>query len=278
MESSKYYIPGKQINTYISEPQIWRWFNNIAIEVEEENFTELEKEGIVEYYKEAGLMRTWRRNFFRHHFSFNLVKTVNYLFSHLGNPKILDLGCGIGTQSILFAILGAEVISVDLDHLALDILRKRKELYQRICKRELNISIYEGNAFEIDYNAFFPLDGVFSMFAFNMMQPSNELLNKIIPILQPGGRFVIFDGNCSSWIPKIMPSRRRNVLSPVQLSQYLEKSGLTVSGYEGCIAIPPIIWALIPDFILTSIDNLLAKSLFFSVSYQVFANRGGQKL
>ena len=38
---------------------------------------------------------------------------------------VLDLGCGIGTQAILFAKAGAEVLAVDLSQKSLEIARKR---------------------------------------------------------------------------------------------------------------------------------------------------------
>jgi len=272
-KTSELYIPELQNRSRITEPQMWRWFNNITMEVEEENFAKSEKEKILKYYEDAGLLKSWRRFFFRHHFSFNLTEAVNYLFSHLHNPKILDLGCGIGTQSILYAILGAEVISMDLDRSALTLLRKRQQLYQQACERGLNITIYEANALEFDYSIISSLDGIFSMFALNMMQPSTKLLERIVPALRIGGRLVIFDGNCCNWSQKVFPTRRRNTLSPKQLSQQLRDLGFTIAEHKGGIAIPPLIWTLMPDFILRPIDKTLTKSWFFSVSHQIFAER-----
>jgi len=279
---NKLHIPKIQNESRIFESQIWRWFNNMSIEFEE-CFTQSEKKILLKYFetakllkyynKETGLLKWWRRSFFRHHFLLNLTESVNYLFSNVQRPKILDLGCGIGTQSILYAMLGAEVIGIDLDSSALALLKKRQQFYQQVCERELNITIYEANALKFDYDSIFPLDGVFSMFAFNMMQPSTKLLEKIVPALRIGGCLVIFDGNCDSWVQKVFPNRPRNTLSPTQLFQQLRDLGFTIVDHKGGIAIPFLIWALMPNFIRQPIDNVLTKSWFFSVSHQIFASK-----
>ena len=276
------YIPENQSVSRISEPQIWRWFNNMSIEFEEW-FTQSEKEALLKYFEtakllkyynqEIGVLKWWRRPFFRHHFTRNLTKAVNYLFTNTQSPKILDLGCGIGTQSILYAVLGAEVISTDFNRSALTLLRRRQQFYQQACERELNITIYEANALKFDYNSISPLDGVFSMFAFNMMQPSTELLKKIALAIRPGGRLVIFDGNRCSCVQKVFPSRCGNPLSPIQLSQQLRDLGFTIAEHKGGIAIPPLIWILMPTFILRPIDKILTRSWFFSISHQIFASK-----
>lgn len=276
--SKDLYVPERETASHISEPQMWRWFSNIRKEVEGGDLTDSEKEHILDYYLDVGLLKSRRRNFFRHHFSFNLAKATNYIFSHPRNPRILDLGCGIGTQSILYAMLGAKVVSIDLEHSALSILRKRQRMYQQMCDQELDITIYHSDTLDFDYSIISPLDAVFSMFAFNMMQPSAELLKRIAPALQPGGRVVIFDGNCCCWVQKVFPSCRRDTLSPAQLSQQLGDLGFITTQHEGGIAIPSLIWALTPNSMVRPINNILTKSWFFSVSHQIFAEKEGKVL
>ena len=213
-------------------------------------------------------MRAWRRPFFKHHFSDRLSIATNFLFGHSRKPKILDLGCGVGTQSLFYAALGAEVISIDMDTKSLDILRKRRDIYQQACGRQLNISLYNANALEFDYQTISPLDGIFSMFAFNMMQPSSALIPKLAASLKSRGRLVIMDGNRSCWINRFF--RRRQVLSPVQLVSSLEKAGIKIIQHEGCYAVPPFLWAFTPTFLIKQVDRFLTKTWFFSVTHQVF--------
>jgi 2-polyprenyl-3-methyl-5-hydroxy-6-metoxy-1,4-benzoquinol methylase len=59
--------------------------------------------------------------------------------------KVLEIGCGIGTDTINFARHGAEVAAVDLSERSLEIARRRAEIFgfaDRIC-------FYHGNAEEL---------------------------------------------------------------------------------------------------------------------------------
>lgn len=63
-------------------------------------------------------------------------------FSAWKNKKVLEIGCGIGTDTINFARAGAEVTAVDLSSESLDLARKRAEVFGYSDR----ISFYEVNA------------------------------------------------------------------------------------------------------------------------------------
>jgi 2-polyprenyl-3-methyl-5-hydroxy-6-metoxy-1,4-benzoquinol methylase len=46
-------------------------------------------------------------------------------FDRWAGKRVLDLGCGIGTQSISFALAGADVVAIDLSSASLEIAAKR---------------------------------------------------------------------------------------------------------------------------------------------------------
>jgi len=62
------------------------------------------------------------------------------------NKKVLEIGCGIGTDTIEFARAGATVTAVDLSEKSLEIARKRAEVYGLSNK----ITFYQANAEELD--------------------------------------------------------------------------------------------------------------------------------
>ena len=61
-------------------------------------------------------------------------------FERWRGKKVLEIGCGIGTDSINFARAGADITVVDLSHESLDVCRKRFEVFG------LEANFYEGDA------------------------------------------------------------------------------------------------------------------------------------
>lgn len=60
--------------------------------------------------------------------------------------KVLEIGCGLGTDTISFALAGASVTTVDLSEKSIELAKKRAELFGVSDK----IVFYQGNAEELD--------------------------------------------------------------------------------------------------------------------------------
>jgi len=258
----------------MSESDVWAWYNNIVEELEHINFSAREEALVRSYYESAGLLKKWRRGFFRHHYSSSFASAARFLVDDNANSRILDIGCGIGTQSLFLALLGHEVIAVDLDRTSLAILGKRQRFYEEVAGRRLNIIYQNKNAFDVEYEKLSPINGVYSMFAFNMIQPSSTLLQEIVPSLSSCARVAIIDGNSVSWISKWLLRRRRNTWAPVEFSQYLAKQGFSVIDHRGGVALPPVLFAFkATRGAVIVIDRWLCSSWRFAVSHQVLARR-----
>ncbi len=268
----KIWLPNKNIKA-LEYQDIVRWYDNIKIELQSNFLTNKDKQIISNYYRNAGLYdNPLKKSFFHHHFSYKLATVISLLHKEgIENKKILDLGCGIGTQSLLFSILGGEVIALDTDDDSLRILRLRKEFYEHILKKTLPITIIKANALNFNYPRYGPFDVVYSLFSFNLMQPTKELLNLLTPSISPDAFFIVQDGNKNMWFNKLF--RKRNVLSKNELQSELKKSGFHEITSMGGYAVPPIFWFFIPSFILQRIDSILSKSDFFSGSYLYIAKK-----
>lgn len=264
------YIPEKD---KLAKENIWRWYQNVALEMGLLDLSDEEKEAFSEYYREAGLLRRCRQPFFRQHYSNTFEQASRYLLGNESKPRIIDLGCGTGTQSLYLALMGASVAAFDMDTVALEIFRKRIDCYQKSSGRQLDIAIYETNTLTFDYEQIGPIDGVYSMFAFNMMQPSDELVEKLDRVMKKGARIAIIDGNNLSWLPRIVPSRRRNVWSPEIFRQKLERRGYKIDGHQGGIVFPPFMWRATPRVLLKPLDQFLSQYWLFPISHQILAEK-----
>jgi SAM-dependent methyltransferase len=251
----------------------WAFYLNIPMELEAGFLSESEQKYLQDYYSEAGLLRGYRRAFFKHHFSMTFHHASRFLLESKDTPTILDLGCGSGTQSLLLSLLGARVVGVDMDEVALGILEKRRRFYEEQAGRSLDLSVHCVDSFKFDYAAIAPIDGVHSTFAFNMMQPSSKLISTIEPHLAEGARIAILDGNSISWLPRFWPPRRRNAWSPRQFRAELERRGFAITYHRGGVALAPLFWACGLTRLMTGIDGILSRNWLFPISHQILAQR-----
>ncbi|HZF15716.1 MAG TPA: class I SAM-dependent methyltransferase [Steroidobacteraceae bacterium] len=265
------YMPTRCV--HFGEDDAWRWYANIAVEMANGELSEDAQMQMRTYYLEAGLLRRMRQRFFRRHFVLAVSDTIQQIFATRSTPRILDLGCGLGTQSILFAALGAKVIALDLDARALQVLRERIKNYERKFGRTLAIDVQVADSLTFDYSMHSPIDAVFSMFAFNMMQPSELLVRRILDGCAADADICILDGNNESWLARLVPSRRRKVWSPDKLRERLSELGFDVVRHGGGVSLPPAVWNVRATKLLTTLDDRLNRSWLAPVSYFLIARR-----
>lgn len=244
---------------------IYSFMKNIEIELQEIDFSELQKMTIAGYYRDAGLLdNPQKERFFFHHFCHPLAKTIKTI-SINQKLRILDLGCGMGTQSLIFCLLGHEVIAIDLESGSLEILMKRKKYYENMLHMDLDLTVRKADAFKFDYSEYGPFDVVYSLFAFNMMQPGSELIKLLVPHLSANAFFIIQDGNRESLYNRLY--RTRDVLSKSELHAKFVQNGFTFVSSEGLISLPPRCWTRGDHKFIIGFDKILSKSRLFANSY-----------
>ena len=260
----------------ISRKDIFRYLENLEIEISRNLFTQNELLLLRDALYGKFLDKS-RRPFFLYHFLPLWMNSVQILFREITKPTIIELGCGTGTSSLLFAMLGAKVIGIEMDADLVGICNKRKQFYERHVG-ELNAEFYQANTFEFPFEKHAPVDAFFSLFAFNLMKPTNRLLGRMVPALKKGGKIVIIDGNTDNLYSYIIPSRRRlGVLSPSMMKKEMERLGCRVVSLKTHCGIPPFIFrSAITRDIFIRMENII-KSLglhrFFGVSYTIVAEK-----
>jgi SAM-dependent methyltransferase len=249
-----------------SRDDIWNWYHNVQLELAAKYLDASQQAYLSAYYNEAGLLHKWRRSFFRRHYAEPFGQALTFLLDSKHQPLILDLGCGTGTQSLAFALCGASVVALDLDTNALSVLERRKQFYEEKTGKTLNITTCAADVFDFDLSQIPPIDGLYSLFAFNLMQPTAALLGRLAPRFASQARIAVQDGNRLSWLSHL-PGRRRQVLSPLELDQMLTGLEFTQVTLEGGVSIPPPAWAVLPYDWLSIVDSTFNQTWFWPISY-----------
>ena len=112
-----------------------------------------------------------------------LLPTIRDFLScfNKSKPKVLDLGCGPGQESMRLAKEGAEVIGIDFSRESIKIARERNN----------EIPFYEMDFFDIDISLG-KFDGIFACSSLIHINENDlhKLLDRINSILYPGAYFM----------------------------------------------------------------------------------------
>jgi SAM-dependent methyltransferase len=262
--------------SHIPDRTVWSFYRNIELEVQCGALTIPDNKALRAYYEEVGLLRRWRRPFFRKHCVEAFDRMCSFLLAGRKRPTIIDIGCGMGTQALYLASVGARVIALDRDERALGTLQRRRRLYERIAARSFDLRIVAGEAAECNYADCGQIDGVYSMFAFNMMQPSRGLLDRLLPALRSGARIAILDGNNDWLFQSCRRSHTRTALKPGALASIFDSHHIGIKHHRGAVAIPPVFW-LADSAVLRWVDDRLTSDWRFSVSQLLLASAEPEK-
>lgn len=115
-------------------------------------------------------------------------------FEQWKGKKVLEIGCGIGTDSINFARHGADLTAVDISEKSLEICKKRFEVYA------LNAHFYCSNAEELSsYVPVEPYDLIYSFGVIHHTPHPERVFDEIRKYCKPGTEIRIMLYSKWSW-------------------------------------------------------------------------------
>ncbi len=115
-------------------------------------------------------------------------------FASFKGQRLLEVGCGIGTDLVRFARDGARVTGVDLAQTAIDLARKNFELHG-VAAEELRVA--NGEALP------YPNAGFDAVYAHGVVQYTADaatLIRECHRVLKPGGTAIFMVYNRVSWL------------------------------------------------------------------------------
>lgn len=122
-----------------------------------------------------------------------LRHVIKYITGYPQPPRILDAGCGLGSQAIFFSLLGADVVGIDLNKERLGIANKRVKYYQEKHNKRLHVKFCLKNILKYcEPNKF---DIVWSNQSISHIHPVQDFLQLAWRSLKNGGYLIMCDSN-----------------------------------------------------------------------------------
>lgn len=120
-----------------------------------------------------------------------LLEMVDY--NGFRGKKVLEIGCGIGTDLARFAAGGADVTALDLSGSAIELARKNFSL------RGLAGAIAEGNGEDLPFDDDH-FDMVFAHGVLQYTEDTQKMVDEARRVLKPGGLFISQLYNRKGWL------------------------------------------------------------------------------
>jgi 2-polyprenyl-3-methyl-5-hydroxy-6-metoxy-1,4-benzoquinol methylase len=209
------------------------------------------------------------RSYFIHTTIPHIALAIGYFqLSELANQAILDLGCGLGMQSIIFASLGAKVVGADIREEAISLCKKRKAYYERRLNVDLDIEFRHCDfrtSRQSDFGIAF--DALFSMSAFSYMRPLEATVELVSTLLRDNATVFLYEENASCLASAAR--RRAGIPTPKAIvNAFTSENFETDFLYGGC-SLPSLFWRIqqLNGLLVLPLNNALRKSLYMSFNY-----------
>ena len=142
-----------------------------------------------EYYK------SYRRFFgerMRAAYSEQIKEAVKILETQPG-ARVLEVGFGLGTESLWLGLQGATVVAVDILRHYQETATRRKQILEKSIGRRLDCEFRRVSILDLDEEAGFDL--IWAEQAFHHLEPREAVVDKIVSLVKPGGHIVISEVN-----------------------------------------------------------------------------------
>lgn len=137
-----------------------------------------QEEGTKEYFE---AIDNYRYN--KYPYAYSHIPNV-VVFEKWNSKRILEIGCGVGTDLSQFAKYGAIVTGIDLTQAGIELAKKRFEVLG--LKGDLKVADAENLPFEDDY-----FDLVYSFGVLHHTPDTQRAINEAYRVLKPNGKAIV---------------------------------------------------------------------------------------
>ena len=121
------------------------------------------------------------------------IREVEGVLAQKPGASILEVGCGLGTESLWLALRGAKVSAIDIRQDRVNTAQARQSVLEREIGRAVNCTFDLGTFLELDNRT--PVDMIWMEQAFHHLEPRRDVVRKTADLLKPGGHLIISEAN-----------------------------------------------------------------------------------
>ena len=143
------------------------------------------------YY--SGYLNNFNK-YLRYHYS-RQTEEVTELIKSSG-LDVLEVGAGCGSESIWFALIGANVTAIDISDGRLNCAMERRNHYKNIMNMELSLNFKKCSIFDLYDDKY---DVVWMEQTYHHVEPRGDLFEKLNKLLNSSGKIIICEIN--GWNP-----------------------------------------------------------------------------
>jgi len=137
---------------------------------------------------------SYKRSFgarMRASYSEQIGETLALVRSNPGS-RVLEVGFGLGTESLWLAMHGAHVLAIDILGDFRDVAHRRKALLEENLGRPLHCEFRRVSVMDLEDDGF---DVIWMEQTFHHLEPRDRVIDKIVSLVKPGGYIVISEAN-----------------------------------------------------------------------------------
>lgn len=149
----------------------------------------------------------------RHHYR-GQSEEICRLIAAKGEPALLEIGGGCGTEALWFALRGARVLAIDVNAERLAVARARQRIVEEGIGRPLNLEFRFCSLFDLAREPSFDL--IWMEQAFHHVEPREQVYAAVAALLRPGGHVVISEANGWNPLLQLVLLRRRGFRTVVE--------------------------------------------------------------
>lgn len=161
------------------------WINNDLLpEVEQDVFNNYYKGYIKEFPKRI------------QYFYDKQLEDALKILSNIDNPSVLEIGSGLGSESLFLAYKGANVLGIDIKDDRVNTAIKRKEIMENSLNKKLTCNFKNMSVLDLSEEEKYDL--IWLEQAYHHLEPREIVSEKISRLLKPNGYLIVSEANAQN--------------------------------------------------------------------------------